>query len=248
MKFVLFYHSLVSDWNHGNAHFLRGIVRELIARGHEVALYEPATAGVAAISWRITASEPSPSSRQRSRGSARPPTIWQLDLDGALERADVVIVHEWNAPELVARIGRHRARGGGYRLLFHDTHHRSVSAPHQLQAFELDAFDGILAFGEVVRELYLDAAGRAAPGPGMRPPMSTVPTDRRSAARRRPRLGRQLGRRRAHRRADDFVLEPVRRLRLCSPGSMASAIPSTPCAVARRRRLLRRLAAQPPGA
>ena len=28
MKFVLFYHSLVSDWNHGNAHFLRGIVRE----------------------------------------------------------------------------------------------------------------------------------------------------------------------------------------------------------------------------
>ena len=29
MKFVLFCHSLVSDWNHGNAHFLRGVVREL---------------------------------------------------------------------------------------------------------------------------------------------------------------------------------------------------------------------------
>ena len=24
MKLVLFYHSLASDWNHGNAHFLRG--------------------------------------------------------------------------------------------------------------------------------------------------------------------------------------------------------------------------------
>jgi spore maturation protein CgeB len=41
MKFVLFYHSLLSDWNHGNAHFLRGIASELIARGHEVRVYEP---------------------------------------------------------------------------------------------------------------------------------------------------------------------------------------------------------------
>jgi spore maturation protein CgeB len=41
MKIVLFYHSLVSDWNHGNAHFLRGIMGELILRGHDVTLYEP---------------------------------------------------------------------------------------------------------------------------------------------------------------------------------------------------------------
>jgi hypothetical protein len=39
VKFVLFYHSVVSDWNHGNPHFPRGIVRELIGRGHEVGLY-----------------------------------------------------------------------------------------------------------------------------------------------------------------------------------------------------------------
>jgi spore maturation protein CgeB len=37
----MFYHSLLSDWNHGNAHFLRGTVRELIRRGHEVVVYEP---------------------------------------------------------------------------------------------------------------------------------------------------------------------------------------------------------------
>src|SRR5438045_8114098 len=41
MKFVLFYHSLVSDWNHGNAHFLRGVATELLKRGHEVVVYEP---------------------------------------------------------------------------------------------------------------------------------------------------------------------------------------------------------------
>ena len=41
MKIVMFYHSLVSDWNHGNAHFIRGIVTELLAQGHEVRVLEP---------------------------------------------------------------------------------------------------------------------------------------------------------------------------------------------------------------
>ena len=41
MQIVMFYHSLVSDWNHGNAHFLRGVVTELMARGHAVTVYEP---------------------------------------------------------------------------------------------------------------------------------------------------------------------------------------------------------------
>jgi spore maturation protein CgeB len=41
MRVVMFYHSIVSDWNHGNAHFLRGVATELLARGHEVAVYEP---------------------------------------------------------------------------------------------------------------------------------------------------------------------------------------------------------------
>src|SRR3954454_7701229 len=41
VKFVLFYHSLVSDWNHGNAHFLRGVAAELLDRGHRVDIYEP---------------------------------------------------------------------------------------------------------------------------------------------------------------------------------------------------------------
>ena len=41
LRVALFYHSLVSDWNHGNAHFLRGIASELQARGHEVRIFEP---------------------------------------------------------------------------------------------------------------------------------------------------------------------------------------------------------------
>ena len=53
MRIVLFCHSLVSDWNHGNAHFLRGVVRELMSRGHDVRVFEAATAEVAAARARI---------------------------------------------------------------------------------------------------------------------------------------------------------------------------------------------------
>src|SRR5438105_9756134 len=35
-----FAHSWVSDWNHGNAHFLRGLARELVRMGHKLRCYE----------------------------------------------------------------------------------------------------------------------------------------------------------------------------------------------------------------
>src|SRR5690606_25262223 len=41
MKIVLFYHSLLSDWNHGNAHVLRGVCSSLSKQGHQVTVYEP---------------------------------------------------------------------------------------------------------------------------------------------------------------------------------------------------------------
>ncbi len=44
MKFAYFTHSLASCWNHGNAHFLRGVLRELKALGHDVQAFEPANA------------------------------------------------------------------------------------------------------------------------------------------------------------------------------------------------------------
>ncbi|QYU66210.1 hypothetical protein J4558_14530 [Leptolyngbya sp. 15MV] len=41
MKFVWFTQSLVSCWNNGNAHFLRGVLRALAARGHDALAAEP---------------------------------------------------------------------------------------------------------------------------------------------------------------------------------------------------------------
>jgi spore maturation protein CgeB len=156
MRIVLFCHSLVSDWNHGNAHFLRGIAGELIARGHDVRVYEPRDA------WSLTnllqdAGRAALDAFARAYPALSPVRYEpaSLDLDEALDGADVVLVHEWNDPALVARIGAHRAGGGRYALFFHDTHHRSVSDPEALATFDLTRYDGVLAFGDVIRERYL---------------------------------------------------------------------------------------------
>src|SRR5215218_10061557 len=42
MRVVFFCHAFTSCWNNGNAHFLRGVARELSQFGHHVVVYEPA--------------------------------------------------------------------------------------------------------------------------------------------------------------------------------------------------------------
>lgn len=156
MRIILFYHSLISDWNHGNAHFLRGVAGELRARGHDVVVYEPEDAWSVQNLLAEQGDAPLAGFRAAYPGLRsiryRPAT---LALDTALAGADLVLVHEWNDPALVARIGAHRAARGGYRLLFHDTHHRAVTDRASMAAYDLRHYDGVLAFGAVLRELYL---------------------------------------------------------------------------------------------
>lgn len=161
MRIALFVHSLLSDWNHGNAHFLRGVGTELQARGHEVLFFEPRDA------WSLRNLLADHGERALQGFRAAYPTLTstrydRLDLDESLDGVDLVLVHEWNDPGLVRKIGEHRQRNG-YRLLFHDTHHRAVTAPEQMAAYDLSGYDGVLAFGGVIRDLYLERgwAGRA---------------------------------------------------------------------------------------
>jgi spore maturation protein CgeB len=127
MRFLFYTHSLVSDWNHGNAHFLRGVMRDLLRRGHDARALEPAGG------WSRTnlLAEAGPGALDAFE--ARFPDLKSetygpdFDHEAALDAADVVVVHEWTDPALVARIGRARAAGGRFALLFHDTHHRAVT-------------------------------------------------------------------------------------------------------------------------
>ena len=156
MRIVLFCHSLVSDWNHGNAHFLRGVVRELGKRGHRLAVFEPHD-GWSLSNLRADTGEAALESFRSAYPMLRSSfyDAETLDLDAALDGADLVLVHEWTEPRLVRRLARHRRAGGRYRLLFHDTHHRSITAPDTIAADKLADFDGVLAFGEAIRRLYL---------------------------------------------------------------------------------------------
>jgi spore maturation protein CgeB len=156
MKIALFCHSLRSDWNHGNAHFLRGVVTELTRRGHTVHVFEPRNA------WSfVNQAREDPHVLERLHAAypllrTEPYDPAHPELERRLEDMDLVLVHEWNDHALVARIGHHRAHHGGYRLLFHDTHHRSVSEPHSIDRYDLSHYDGVLAFGAALRERYLE--------------------------------------------------------------------------------------------
>jgi spore maturation protein CgeB len=154
MKFVYFTHSLASCWNHGNAHFLRGVLRDLVHRGHEVKAYEPR--GAWSLENLLKDHGEAGLGAYRSLYPELSSTVFDpdLDLEEALVDADVVIVHEWNDPWLVAAIGKVRGQGGRFTLLFHDTHHRAVSDPNAIRQFDLDGYDGVLAFGETLAEVY----------------------------------------------------------------------------------------------
>jgi spore maturation protein CgeB len=130
MNVAIFCHSIVSDWNHGNAHFLRGVARELIARGHGVRIFEPRDGW----SRRNLTEEygTRPLEEFRRVFPELTSTLYDpetLDVAAAVAGTQLVLVHEWNDPRVVRRIGLTRARSNAFRLLFHDTHHRAATKP-----------------------------------------------------------------------------------------------------------------------
>jgi spore maturation protein CgeB len=180
MDLRLFAHSWLSDWNHGNAHFLRGLARALARRGHRVRAYEemPTPTGGWSLSqlWSEPAGPAAVAQMRRAypeldlrlygaaaaKASASGPAAglpvvrdWQQELRGA----EAVIVHEWNPPELFALLLAQRHRHG-FRLLLHDTHHRALTQPGWLDRLPLRQLDGVIAFGESLRRVY-EAHGQA---------------------------------------------------------------------------------------
>lgn len=154
MQVALFAHSLVSDWHHGAAHFLRGVLSELAARGHSVRGFEPSDGWSRA---NLLADHgPGALARFSADFPELPITTYLPGFDPAeaVASADLVLVNEWTDPALVARLGRLRANGAGFILLFHDSSHRAVTDPDSLRATDLSGYDGVLAFGATLAEIY----------------------------------------------------------------------------------------------
>jgi spore maturation protein CgeB len=165
LRFRLFAHSWVSDWNHGNAHFLRGLARELQRLGHEVLCYEELG------SWSLTNLVKTEGEVAIEAIDGFRKTYPELDvrfyqqnetfeefLNEALKDSDVVILHEWNDPMVVNAILAKKEQFG-FKALFHDTHHRAYTSAGEILKFQLHLFDGVLAFGEAIRKIYSDGFG-----------------------------------------------------------------------------------------
>jgi len=163
-RIAYFAHAVRSDWNNGNAHFLRGLLRSLGQCGHQVDIFESEDG------WSID------NLRHENKGEESLKQFSEIypdlhvntyraeDLSGsaaaehwrkALREAEIVILHEWNPPEL-ANLLRELRDEIGFRLLFHDTHHRASSSPDQIRLFGTDQFDGVVAFGDALRSIYRD--------------------------------------------------------------------------------------------
>lgn len=165
LSFRFFAHSWVSDWNHGNAHFLRGLASELVNQGHEVRCYEERDGwsmknltqegSDAAAQAVIAFCQAFPSLDVRFYGND---SAFSAFAARELSDADVVIIHEWNSPVVVAQILALKP-ALGFRALFHDTHHRAYTNPKEILQMPLQDFDGVLAFGDVIRRIYLEAFG-----------------------------------------------------------------------------------------
>jgi spore maturation protein CgeB len=154
LKIVFFCHSLLSDWNHGNAHFLRGICSELLARGHHLTVYEPEN------SWSYSnliadEGEQSLVDFEAAYPLLRSNRYRTLNLEEILGDAQLAIVHEWTSQELIDAIGTFRAHTPSLRVLFHDSHHRAVTQPKKIASLALNGYDGVLAYGASLRDIYL---------------------------------------------------------------------------------------------
>ena len=157
VRLAYFAHSLRSDWNNGNAHFLRGLMRALWQIGHDVTVYEPQR------EWSIDNLRDEPTGYRsldlflktyaeldiQTYPDDESDEFWQERLRGA----EIVILHEWNPPRLAQCLLAWR-ESLRYKLLFHDTHHRASSSPEQIERFGIVQFDGVIAFGEALSDIY----------------------------------------------------------------------------------------------
>ncbi|MFN6943582.1 MAG: glycosyltransferase [Cytophagaceae bacterium] len=156
MKIRLFYQSLLSEYNHASANFLRGIVSELLYRGHDVKVFEPLRSECleSLISHYGDAPIKEFKSFYKNRLNSYIYEQEKLNLEEALHDADLVIVHEKSDPKLISEIGNHR-QSNDYKLLFHDSTYRRLVGNEGSFKYSLNNYDGLLAGCNSIKETYL---------------------------------------------------------------------------------------------
>ena len=240
VRVVIFCHSLLSDWNHGNAHFLRGVVAELVARGHDVRVYEPRD-GVerANLIERARARRRSRPSREPTPASpARALRPGTLDLDARSTAPTSCSCTSGTTTRWSPRSARTaRARRGLPPALPRHPPPRGHRPGGDRRATTSPTTTASSRSATSIRDVYLERgwarAGLDLARGGRHPRLPPAPA---SAGGRRPRLDRQLGRRGARRAELQRVPDRAGRALGLRRASTASAIPTTARARARARR------------
>jgi len=155
-RFALFSQSVISDWNHGNAHFLRGLMRALQTRGHRTTCFEQVD------NWSLSnLLAINPRAIEEFEAAFPDLTFERYELGPHLEewlrarlaQTDVVLVHEWNSPEVIRLLGA-LTQEYGIRAFFHDTHYRVVLDTEHRENLGLEHYSGILAYSPSVADRY----------------------------------------------------------------------------------------------
>jgi glycosyltransferase involved in cell wall biosynthesis len=154
MQFIVFTGSSVSDCNPDHAQFLRGVASDLIRRRHQVKIVALTAARKKTRGSGDSAEQATADFRHAypllEGALSDEPTV---DVEGVLDTADIVVVHEGNSRDLVRRIGDHHAGHRDYRLYFHDTHQHEVT---RNDACDLFHYDAVLTCGNKLRDVYLN--------------------------------------------------------------------------------------------
>ena len=156
MRFGFFMQSYLADYNFGCAHFLRGLIRELLELGHTVEVFCPEDSWVTARSRELGGDTAIAEARE-----VYPAVATVLfgpdftDIEARLVTLDAVVVNEWIDDMIARRIGAYGAASGRLVTLYYDTHHRVVTATGELRAAGVDLYSGVLVLAESVRAAYL---------------------------------------------------------------------------------------------
>ena len=157
MNIAFLGHSIVSDWNHGNAHFFRGLIKALSSKGHHVTFFEPTNA------WslsRLQAESARSEADLLAAFSVRFPFVTPRFYDETtnwretLAPFDATLVHEWTDTPLVRALAALSPDLPGL-VLYYDTHHRPVTEPDAIRPRDLPAFDVVITFGASLRDVFV---------------------------------------------------------------------------------------------
>lgn len=162
MHIAFFGHSILADWNNGQAHFVRGLIRELCRLGHQCVFYEAkdnlATRQQVSCVGRSSLLETLrvfPFLRVRlHRDGSRDPLGF---LPQALEEADIAIVLEGAEPSLIRALPE--AVGPGQLCLFLDGRGRLPQEQSLYRGYGLERYGAVLAASRALAAQFTDRLG-----------------------------------------------------------------------------------------